>query len=73
MSTIAGRTLIARTPNEVFAFLADPRHEPDSNHAVIAAHKLTPGPIRVGTRLTNSSGTGVSRYSPGHRSSDCGG
>lgn len=52
MTRIEGRTSFARNPEEVFDFLADPRHEPTYNPRVISAGKETPGPIGPGTRFT---------------------
>ena len=52
MSTIAGTTLIDRAPTVVFTLLADPRNEPAYNRVVVAAEKVTPGPIRSGSRFT---------------------
>jgi hypothetical protein len=49
VTRIEGRTLFARTPEEMFDFLADPRHEPAYNPLVVAARKETPGPIRPGS------------------------
>jgi hypothetical protein len=49
MTRIEGRTSFARRPEDVFAFLADPRHEPAYNPIVLSAEKVTPGPIGPGT------------------------
>lgn len=51
MTRIDGRTSFARTPEEIFDFLADPRHEPAYNPRVLSARKETPGPISPGTRF----------------------
>ena len=51
MTRIEGRTTFARTPEVVFDFLADPRHEPSYNPLIVSAHKVTPGPIGSGTRF----------------------
>jgi uncharacterized protein YndB with AHSA1/START domain len=52
VTRIEGRTTFARPPDEVFDFLADPRHEPAYNPLVLSARKETPGPIGTGTRFT---------------------
>lgn len=52
MTRIEGRTTFARRPDEVFDFLADPRHEPAYNPLVLSARKETPGPIGPGTRFS---------------------
>jgi len=51
MTMIEGRTSFARTPEEIFDFLADPRHEPAYNPLVLSARKETAGPIGPGTRF----------------------
>ena len=51
MTRIDGLTFLARTPDEVFDFLVDPRHEPAYNPLVLSARKETPGPIGPGTRF----------------------
>ena len=42
---------IARTPADVFAYLADLEHTPEWNWAVTRTRKLDPGPVAVGTRF----------------------
>lgn len=51
MTRIEGRTSFSRPADEVFEFLADPRHEPAYNPLVLSARKETPGPIGPGTRF----------------------
>lgn len=51
MTRIEGRTSFARTPEDVFDFLADPRHEPAYDLLVLSARKETPGQIGPGTRV----------------------
>ena len=42
---------IARTPAEVFSYLADLEHTPDWNWAITSTHKVSPGPVAVGSRF----------------------
>jgi uncharacterized protein YndB with AHSA1/START domain len=42
---------IARTPADVFAYLADLEHTPEWNWAITNSQKLDPGPVTVGTRF----------------------
>lgn len=42
---------IARTPAEVFAYLADLEHTPEWNWAVTGTRKVSPGPVAVGSRF----------------------
>lgn len=51
MTRIEGRTTFARTPEDVFDFLADPRNEPLYNPLIVSARKTTSGPIGPGTRF----------------------
>jgi WS/DGAT/MGAT family acyltransferase len=51
--------VIGRDPATVFAFLTDPRHEPDWNPQLLAVEPLTDGPIGVGTRFRMRFGHGV--------------
>jgi hypothetical protein len=51
VTRIDGLTFLARTPDEVYDFLVDPRHEPAYNPLVLSARKETPGPIGPGTRF----------------------
>lgn len=41
---------IARTPQEVFAYLADLENTPQWNPAIVRTRKASPGDTRVGTR-----------------------
>ena len=41
---------IDRTPEDVFAYLADLENLPQWNYAIQRTHKVTPGPVSVGTR-----------------------
>lgn len=50
MTRIEGRTSFARSPEQMFDFLADPRNEPAYNPRIRSARKLTPGAIGPGTR-----------------------
>jgi uncharacterized membrane protein len=43
---------IDRSPEEVFAFVADFENLPRWQKSVITAHKVTEGPIRVGSKFT---------------------
>jgi hypothetical protein len=49
MVKIQGSTVIARSVEDVFDFIADERNEPKYNPRMIRADKLTPGPIANGT------------------------
>jgi hypothetical protein len=51
VTRIEGRTSFARTPEDVFDVLADPRHEPAYNPLVLSARKEAPEQIRPGTRV----------------------
>jgi carbon monoxide dehydrogenase subunit G len=51
VTRIAGRTSFARSPEDVFDFLTDPRNEPAYNPRILSATKVTPGPIGPGTRF----------------------
>ena len=51
MTRIEGDTWFARSPEEMFAFLADPRNEPAYNPRILSARKVTTGPIAPGTRF----------------------
>jgi deazaflavin-dependent oxidoreductase (nitroreductase family) len=51
MAHIEGEVLIRRPVEEVFDFVADERTEPTYNRNMVAAEKLTEGPIGVGTRF----------------------
>ena len=42
---------IARSPDEVFDYLADLEHTPEWNWAVTSSRKMTPGPIAVGSKF----------------------
>lgn len=42
--------MIARPVEDVFDFVADERNEPKYNPRMVRAEKLTPGPVRRGTR-----------------------
>lgn len=42
---------IRRPPDEVFACLATPERIPEWNPAIVETRRLTPGPVRVGTRI----------------------
>lgn len=50
MVKIEGSTVIARSVEDVFDFVADQRNEPTYNPRMIRVQKLTPGPIAQGTR-----------------------
>ncbi|GAA4698937.1 hypothetical protein GCM10023215_41720 [Pseudonocardia yuanmonensis] len=50
---------IGRDPATVFAFMTDPRHEPDWNPRLLAVEQLTPAPIGAGTRFRMRFGLGV--------------
>lgn len=57
----ARESTIRRSPEDVFDFLTDLRHERDWNPSAKHVEKLTEGPIRVGTRFRAQwSGTGPS-------------
>jgi Polyketide cyclase / dehydrase and lipid transport len=47
---IAGEIIIQRSAAEVFDFVADERNEPSYNPQLVAAEKLTSGPVGAGTR-----------------------
>jgi hypothetical protein len=55
---ISGDIVIARTPEVVFDVLADERNEPSFNPRMVRAEKVTPGPIRPGTRFDTTVRTG---------------
>ncbi len=42
---------IARTPAEVFSYLADLEHTPEWNWAITSTRKVSPGPVTVGSRF----------------------
>ncbi len=49
MATIEGTIFIDCPPGEVFAFVADERHEPAYNPQMVRVEKLTSGPVGEGT------------------------
>ena len=51
MVRIEGEIVIDRPVSEVFDFVVDERNEPRYNPRIIAAEKLTPGPIGPGTEF----------------------
>lgn len=51
MARIEGEILIERPVAEVFDYVADERHEPAYNAAMLRSEKVTDGPIGVGTRF----------------------
>ena len=51
MAHIEGEVLIRRPVEEVFDFVADERNEPTYNRNMLAAEKITQGPVGVGTRF----------------------
>ncbi|MGB8020230.1 MAG: hypothetical protein WCF04_03285 [Candidatus Nanopelagicales bacterium] len=50
MVTIEGSTVIARTAEDVFDFVADERNEPTCNARMSRVEQVTPGPVAKGTR-----------------------
>lgn len=50
MVRIQGATVIARSVEDVFDFVADERNEPTYNSRMVRAEKVTSGPIAKGTR-----------------------
>jgi hypothetical protein len=50
MVRIQGATVIARSVEDVFDFVADERNEPMYNSRMVRAEKITSGPIAKGTR-----------------------
>lgn len=58
MSHIEGEILIGRPVEEVFDFVADERNEPLYNPRMLAAEKVTDGPIGVGTRFSATTKAG---------------
>ena len=54
MIRLAAAVDIARPAPEVFAFLADIGNAPKWQRGVVSAHKLSDGPVRAGTRFTES-------------------
>jgi carbon monoxide dehydrogenase subunit G len=61
MVKVEGSTVIARSPEVVFDFVADERNEPKYNPQMVRAEKVTEGPIAEGTRW---SATIMSRRRP---------
>ena len=51
MAHVAGSVLIARPAETVFDTVADERHEPRYNAAMVSAEKITDGPIGRGTKF----------------------
>jgi len=47
---VAGEIIIQRPAAEVFDFVADERNEPSYNPQLVAAEKITSGPVGAGTR-----------------------
>ncbi len=52
MVRIQGATLIERSVEDMFDFVADELNEPRYNPLVVRAEKTTPGPVGEGTRWT---------------------
>ena len=50
MGRIEGATIVERSVEEVFDFVADELNEAKYNPLMVRAEKTTPGPIAVGTR-----------------------
>lgn len=51
MARIEGETLIRRSVEDVFDFVADERNEPQYNPRMLRSEKITPGPIAPGTQF----------------------
>jgi hypothetical protein len=51
MIRIEGEIVIDRPIDEVFDFVVDERNEPDYNPRIVAAEKLSPGPVGPGTQF----------------------
>ena len=51
MAHIEGETVIERSVEDVFDFVADERNEPRYNPRMLSAEKLSPGPIGVGSQF----------------------
>jgi uncharacterized protein YndB with AHSA1/START domain len=51
MAHIDGEIVINRPVEEVFDFVADERNEPCYNPRILRVHKLTPGPVGLGSRF----------------------
>ncbi|HEX5532544.1 MAG TPA: SRPBCC family protein [Actinomycetales bacterium] len=51
MVHIQGSVVIRRPIEDVFAVVADPTLEPRYNAIMASSEKVTPGPVRVGTRF----------------------
>jgi uncharacterized protein YndB with AHSA1/START domain len=49
VTTFENTVMIRRTTEEVFAFLADFENIPKWNYAIVETHKLSEGPVGVGT------------------------
>ena len=45
---------IEATPDQVFNFMIDPDNGPKAMESVISSHKLTDGPVGVGTRFSET-------------------
>lgn len=58
MSHVQGEILIGRPPEAVFDFVANECNEPLYNPRMIAAEKVTDGPVGVGTQFTATTKTG---------------
>jgi hypothetical protein len=53
MATFQNTLTIQRPVGDVFAFLADFDNIPIWNYAILETRKTSPGPVGVGTQLTN--------------------
>lgn len=52
MATVIENTVgIARSPEEVFDYLADQGHEPEWNPDCVSMQKLTDGPVGIGSKF----------------------
>ncbi len=54
MARIAGGIVIGRPVDVVFDYVADQSNEPQYNPQMIRAEKISPGPVRIGTRFPSA-------------------
>jgi uncharacterized protein YndB with AHSA1/START domain len=67
---------IGASPDELFAFVADPATLPDWQSGIVSARQVTPGPVKIGSRAhvvremlgqRLAVDLTVTGYDPGHR------
>ena len=58
MTRIDGEIVIGRPVEAVFDYVADQSNEPQYNPQMVRAEKITPGPVRAGTRFCSAVASG---------------